>query len=328
MQRALIFHSPRGRPVPDLITAFSAAQELQIVPIGQPAEVLASVNRSFPACIVFDSTDDASMELVRSLKSDTFCAIVPIIFVLETSAPDAVLGPLEVGADDVISADMNRREAELRLTKMLERADRDVSVHPTTRLPGTALIARDMSERLYSGEKFAVCYADLDHFKEYNDRYGYDQGDRIIRMISRIIRDVVKSRAPTGFIGHIGGDDYIFNVPLEHMTICCEEIIEICDELLPVQYSERDRARGYIIARDRRGTVHRIPLMTLSIGVVTNEKRVFAHPAEINAVATEMKTYAKGLPGSVFAVDRREGPVTPRYAAAEDEELAEEAASL
>jgi hypothetical protein len=46
--------------------------------------------------------------------------------------------------------------------------------------------------------------------------------------------------------------------------------------------------------------------MTLSIGVVTNERRRFTHPAQVSELATEMKSYAKTLPGSVFVVDRRQ----------------------
>ena len=77
------------------------------------------------------------------------------------------------------------------------------------------------------------------------------------------------------------------------------------DLLIPFQYSEPDRRAGYYFGKDRRGQLHRVPLMTLSIGVVTNERRHFAHAAQISELATEMKSYAKTLPGSVFTVDRR-----------------------
>ena len=46
-------------------------------------------------------------------------------------------------------------------------------------------------------------------------------------------------------------------------------------------------------------------MMTLSIGVVTNERRHFTHAAQVSELATEMKSYAKTLPGSVFTIDRR-----------------------
>ena len=59
-----------------------------------------------------------------------------------------------------------------------------------------------------------MCYADLDHFKEFNDRYSYYDGDRVIRILAKILHDVVKGLCgEDGFVGHIGGDDFIFVVP-------------------------------------------------------------------------------------------------------------------
>src|SRR6185436_8608591 len=106
-----------------------------------------------------------------------------------------------------------------------------------------------------------------------------------------------------------GGDDFIFIIALSHMPEVCGEIVSIFDELAPYQYSEQDRRAGYFFGKDRRGQLHRVPLMTLSIGVVTNERRLFTHPAQVSELATEMKSYAKTLPGSVFVVDRRRGAV-------------------
>jgi GGDEF domain-containing protein len=178
-------------------------------------------------------------------------------------------------------------------------------VHPTTRLPGTVQIERDLMERMGKDEIFAVCYADLDHFKEFNDRYGYNSGDRVILLVSRMLRDLVRGLAPGGFVGHIGGDDFIFNVPMEYLEQCCDEIVQLFDELIPYQYTEEDRKAGYFLGKDRRGSIHRIPLMTLSIGVVTNQFLGFSHTAQISELAAEMKSYAKSLPGSVYVVDRR-----------------------
>ena len=80
------------------------------------------------------------------------------------------------------------------------------------------------------------------------------------------------------------------------------------DTLIPLQYNEQDRRAGYFFGKDRRGQLHRVPLMTLSIGIVTNRHRQFTHPAQVSELATEMKSYAKTLPGSVFVVDRRQAP--------------------
>jgi len=287
----VVFHSPDGRTPPESLHTFAAERGFRIETLRSTSDVLALVNRTFPACVV--------------LKGDSFSAIIPVIFMTADDDEDAILGALNAGADAILTGAMSDAEWRSRLEVTLARADRDVSVHPSTSLPGTAQIERDMGERMRSGQTFAVCYADLDHFKEFNDRYGYNRGDGVILLLSRILRDVVKAYSPGGFIGHIGGDDFIFIVPVEHVDVCCEEILAIFDELIPYQYSEQDRQKGSFLAKDRRGNIHDVPLMSLSIGVVTNRKRNFVHTARVSELATEMKSYAKTLPGSVYAVDRR-----------------------
>jgi len=317
-QPVVIFHSPRGRPAPATLRAFARAHDAKIVCLRGGEEVLALVNRGSPRCIVMDGSGGVEdLELCRRLKSDAFTAIVPVVLVLPRAGTASTFRALYAGADEVLTGRMHPRERMLRLEMAIRRAERDVGVHPTTRLPGTVQIERDIAERLRSGQLFAVCYADLDHFKEFNDRYGYNEGDRVILLLSRILRDVVRAHAPDGFIGHIGGDDFIFNVPLDRMRRCCEEIIEIFDELIPFQYSEEDRRLGYFLGKDRRGNILQIPIMTLSIGVVTNQYRRFTHTARVSELATEMKAYAKTLPGSVYAVDRRrDAPAVPAGAGA------------
>ena len=306
------YRAPGDEALPDLVREFAARNGMTVVRVASCAHIVELVNRTFPACIIFGSPLDAdAIDTCRTLKGDAFSAVIPVIFVTEGEHRQG-LEAMQAGADEVLTSDMSAEEKAIRLQVTVNRADRDVSVHPSTRLPGTAQIERDITERIRTGDLFAVCYADLDHFKEFNDRYGYYRGDAIIGLLARILRDVVKTYAPSGFIGHIGGDDFIFNVPIAEMDVCCQEILDIFEELIPWQYSEADREAGSYLAKDRRGNEHRIPLMSLSIGVVTNRNRVFVHTARVSELATEMKSYAKTIPGSIYAVDRRsDDPVDP-----------------
>jgi GGDEF domain-containing protein len=276
----------------------------------QPADVESIVLRGHP-CLLFvdgDSSGETGLGLVRRLKSDAFTAIVPVTALVGTHHPEQVQAWFASGADEVITGLFPPAEQRSRLDAMLVRTERDVSVHPSTRLPGTTEIEREIRRRLESNHEFAVCYADLDHFKEFNDRYSYYEGDRVIYILSRILHDVVKGLlGPHGFVGHIGGDDFIFIIPAGEISPVCTEILEVFDGLVPLQYNDQDRRAGYFFGKDRRGQLHRVPLMTLSIGIVTNRHRRFAHPAQVSELATEMKSYAKTLPGSVFVVDRRHG---------------------
>jgi hypothetical protein len=83
--------------------------------------------------------------------------------------------------------------------------------------------------------------------------------------------------------------------------------MEVFDSLIPLHYSAEDRKRGFFVGVDRRGNEFQVPLMSLSIGVVTNALREFTHTAQISELATEMKTYAKTFAGSNYQVDRRSG---------------------
>jgi GGDEF domain-containing protein len=306
----ILFYSPDGCPVPALVRQWAAANTFPLLVFSRPDEVESIVLRGHP-CMLFVDGNGARNEgigLVRRLKSDAFTAIVPVTALAGEHHPEQVQAWFSAGADEVISSLFSPAEQRSRLDAMLVRTERDVSVHPSTRLPGTTEIEREIRRRLESDQEFAVCYADLDHFKEFNDRYSYYDGDRVIYLLSRILHDVVKGLlGAKGFVGHIGGDDFIFVVSSAEISAVCTEVLDVFDTLIPLQYNEQDRRAGYFFGKDRRGQLHRVPLMTLSIGIVTNRHRKFAHPAQVSELATEMKSYAKTLPGSVFVVDRRQG---------------------
>jgi diguanylate cyclase (GGDEF)-like protein len=273
--------------------------------------VLSVALRSRPRLVLVDARQHpvAALKTCRRLKLDSYTGVVPVVLATRDDE-DSFAAAFDAGADEVLRESTTSHETALRLDAMLRRSDRDTYVHPSTRLPGTIEIELEMTRRIEAGQSFAVCYADLDHFKEYNDRYSYYDGDRVIRILSRILHDVVKGICgERGFVGHIGGDDFIYIIPTGDVPATCGTVVEVFDTLIPFQYSEQDRRAGYYFGKDRRGQLHKVPLMTLSIGVVTNERRVFTHAGQVSELATEMKSYAKTLHGSVYSVDRRgDGP--------------------
>jgi len=306
----ILYFGPVGQQVPDLVLQWAEARGYPHLVLQEPSEVEAIILRGHP-CLLFlhaAHAGPAALRLVQDLKNDPFTAIIPVLVLLDQPDHEQISRWFSVGADEILSAVFPPAEQRARLDALHGRTQRDVGVHPSTRMPGTNEIEREIRRRLDSKLDFAVCYADLDHFKEFNDRYSYYDGDRVIYILSRILHDVVKGLlGPNGFVGHIGGDDFIFVIPASEIAPVCTEILEVFDTLVPLQYNEQDSRAGYFFGKDRRGQLHRVPLMTLSIGIVTNRNRAFAHPAEVSELATEMKSYAKTLPGSVYVVDRRLG---------------------
>jgi GGDEF domain-containing protein len=303
----VIFFAPADHPVPELVTGLCADRGLRLLRPRTNTDVEMIAVRSMPAMIVLaaeSGTDGRA--LCATLKVDPFTGVVPLAVLTAVHDPAVTQEWFATGADEVITPAFEPAEQRARIEALLTRAQTAVAVHPSTRLAGTTEIEREIRRRLESGAQFAVCYADLDHFKEFNDRYSYYDGDRVIFLLSRMLRDVVRGIcASGGFVGHIGGDDFIFIIDAADVSAVCSEVIDVFDQLIPFQYSEPDRRAGYFFGKDRRGQLYRVPLMTLSIGIITNERRRFSHPAQVSTLATEMKSYAKTLPGSVFVVDRR-----------------------
>jgi diguanylate cyclase (GGDEF)-like protein len=307
VKNSAILFSPDDATPPTALTEWLARQADVVVTVRQIDDLMAMSLRGRPRVVAFDARTTPSVvyDACRRLKRDSYTGVVPVL-IFSGDGDDAFASAFGAGADEVVRERIDVQELVTRLDAMLRRSDRDLVVHPSTRLPGAAEIEADVARRLKLEVRFAMCYADLDHFKEFNDRYSYYDGDRVIRILAKILHDVVKGVCgEDGFVGHIGGDDFIFVIPTASISEVCAEVVSVFDTLIPYQYSEQDRRAGYFFGKDRRGQLHRVPLMTVSIGVVTNDRRHFTHAAQVSELATEMKSYAKTLPGSVFSVDRR-----------------------
>lgn len=245
------------------------------------------------------------LNLAKRMKRHPILSLIPLVLYHPEYRLKTALEGFKYEADEVFSSQSDQRLISAKLKMIIDRSKRDLGVNPTTRLPGTNLIEREIARRIKRGEEFAACYADLDNFKAYNDYYGYQYGDGLIKTTSEIIRDVVYSHTRKGFVGHIGGDDFVFVISLEDINPICSEIINIFDRMIIRRYKKEDVIRGYIITSNRKGENEKFPLMTLSIAVIVNQKRMFRHLGEISHMIADLKKYTKSLPGSNYFVERR-----------------------
>jgi diguanylate cyclase (GGDEF)-like protein len=189
--------------------------------------------------------------------------------------------------------------------KHLEEMNLDTS--PLTRLPGGTTIENVMKKRISAKVGIAFCLLDIDNFKAYNDHYGYAKGNEIIQATADIIsKAVVDHGSADDFIGHIGGDDYVVITAPDNYSNICEAIVKTFDKKIPRFYDPKDRKRGHITGEDRQGKKTKFPLATISIGVVTNEKRKFRNHIQFGEVAAEMKEHVKSKAGSLFLACQRQ----------------------
>ncbi len=200
-------------------------------------------------------------------------------------------------------------EAFLAMGKRLRKLEEMyLDASPLTRLPGGIAIENVLKKRLESGQPIAFCVLDLDNFKAFNDRYGYANGSEVIKETARIVENSVKAKgSPDDFIGHVGGDDFVVITNPDFMREISTEVISQFDRRIPDFYDPAERARGYIIGKTRQGIDMQFPIMTISIAIVTNERRKLTNPLEASEIAAELKDYAKTINKSVFVVDKRRG---------------------
>jgi diguanylate cyclase (GGDEF)-like protein len=245
-------------------------------------------------------------ELTRRLRQDPRTATVSIIMLTARGLSADKLEGFAIGADDYIVKPFDTPELLARIRGVLRRAKEMRAQSPLTGLPGNVRIEEEIDGLVERDQAFALLYADLDHFKAYNDHYGFMRGDQAIQTTASLIEEVAREITDgDAFIGHVGGDDFVLIVPPEKATDTAEAIVARFDQEVPSLYDPDDRDRGYVEVANRRGELQRFPLLSISIGVASTEKRSYAHYAEAVAIATEMKAYTKATAGSSWAIDRR-----------------------
>jgi diguanylate cyclase (GGDEF)-like protein len=284
----------------------AAGYDVRVASDGQQA--LSAAQERPPQLVLADvmMPNMDGFELTRQLRQDPRTATVSVIMLTARGLSADKLEGFAIGADDYIVKPFDTPELLARIRGVLNRASDTRSLSPMTGLAGNVAIEDEIEGLVSRAEPFSVLYVDLDRFKAYNDRYGFLRGDEAIRETGRVIGEAARQVVGTEtFVGHAGGDDFVIVVPPELSTAVAQQIVQSFDELAPALYDLDDRTNGYIEITNRRGDLQRFPLLTLSIGIASTEKRMFRHYAEAITVAMEMKQYTKETGASSWSIDRR-----------------------
>lgn len=176
--------------------------------------------------------------------------------------------------------------------------------NPLTGLPGNVAIEQEVESRICQGRSFSIIYADLDHFKVYNDTYGFKSGDRIIKLAADIMTWATKRHGSQGAtLCHIGGDDFVLITEPDTVEKICRGIIRCFSRLVKQCYCAEDQAKGWITAKGRDGKTREYPLVSISLGVIGICGQCSL--MEIGERAAHIKKYAKSKAGNSLVIDRR-----------------------
>lgn len=163
--------------------------------------------------------------------------------------------------------------------------------NPLTLLPGNIPIAEHIGRLLDGTQEFFAAYADLNHFKPFNDQYGYFRGDRMIQLAAdTLLRHVQPS---WDFVGHVGGDDFVVLFQSEDWAQRCDRIVAEFNASALQLFDAEDVTRGVLESEDRSGRYSTFPLSTMSIGVACISLQRFTEPEQVASLAAAAKRQAK-----------------------------------
>ena len=263
--------------------------------------------KNIPSLIIIneDSIQGNVIEMCNKIRENDDNRITPIIVISSNTDHAHKLEILKTSVEHFIRKPIDEEYLYYTIINIIRLLDINRTVSPLTGLPGNVQIQAEMKKRLMSNEKFVMLYLDLDNFKAYNDYYGFIQGDEIIKFTARtIVKNVHDIDEENGFVGHIGGDDFIAIISNDRFEELCQNIILDFDYNVLDYYSREHIENGYLEIENRKGVLEQFPLTSISIGVVEVD-RGFHNILEIGEIGAQVKHLAKTIQGSSYVINKR-----------------------
>lgn len=295
---------------PDILDVLqlTLSEQYDVIQAHNGQEGLQIAQQKIPDLIVCDYMMPVmnGREFCKTLKRDILLRHIPFIMLTGKGEVQDRIGGIEAGVDDYIVKPFAPDELLARIKMTLRRTIRSLDANPLTHLPGNTSIMEELQRCIESKATFAVGYADLDKFKAYNDRYGFERGDDVLKELARtLILTIREIAGPNAFIGHIGGDDFTFIVDDAVIDDVCQRIIKDFDSKVPSFYNKDDISSGYVIGKDRQGNEQKFGLLAVSIAIVSNATHKITHVAQVGEISAELKKYAKTFNHSIAVRDKR-----------------------
>ncbi len=287
--------------------AFSP-DEAEVVRLARGRGAIECLFADPPDLLVVDHklADMPGQDVVAMVKSENVYRQLPVALVLDEADLVRDVDWCAVEVDELLTRPLDARMLRVRASLALARASRSLDANPLTKLPGNTSIIGRIQDCIDRREDFALAYADLDYFKSFNDKYGFSRGDEVLMMTARIIVNTVRAvGGPTAFVGHVGGDDFVFLLPPDRVEAACRAVVRSFDDIVPSFYDPEDRQLGFIQSTDREGNRRSFPLMAISIAVVFNRNGRLKHYGEASQTAMNLKKKAKENPRSCYVLDQR-----------------------
>jgi GGDEF domain-containing protein len=218
------------------------------------------------------------------LRNNLRTSHVPIIFLTQKDERSDKIAGLELGADDYITKPFDIEELRLRVQGSIRRAQATNLSNPTTGLPSGKQIEEQLRE-LMRREDWALLYVGINDIDPFRDKEGFLAADEVLRDLAQMLGETIDEfGAPSDFIGHRGGDDFIVITTGEQGPVIRDRVVARFAAGVGTHYNFIDRENQYITVDKKQ-----YPLMSLAVGLVTPEDGPFSDIREITEVAAELR---------------------------------------
>jgi PleD family two-component response regulator len=276
--------------------------------VGRGDETLPTVLGWKPDLVLLDLMMPGmdGFSVCRALRSHETTQGVPIIVITARGDAATRLQALVSGAHEFVVKPYAWEELLARIQNVLELAQRHAGKVSFLGFPGSAATEAEINRLLEASSDFAFLSLDLDHFRRFNERFGYDKGDEVVEMLGKSILETLNQHHPeTRFAGHLGGDDFVVLVDPDAAQPIANDLTERFNQTTEHLFSERDALRGHYEIVNRRGQRESVPLLSLTIAIVNNVAQREMHPRRVADIAAELRLHGKSRPGSIVVTERR-----------------------
>lgn len=279
-----------------LLRATTADEALQLVVGNVPEAILLSL----------ELPETSGLEVLREIKANPSRSHIPVVML---SQEDDVITKMEAfngGAIDYITKPFVTDEFRARVLAQIQQFQKQYYANPLSGLPGNVVIEIEIKKRIESDQPFTIFHVDLSEFKAFNDKYGYDRGDEALLLTRGVLLEAREAKGhEADFIGHIGGDDFIYLAECHECEELCQHIIDEFDGLIPSLYNKDDREQGHITSKNRKGEEETFPIMSIGLAGVTNKHKRIDDYREVSSLLSQVKKKVKQARKSVYHIDKR-----------------------
>ncbi len=265
--------------------------DVQVAPRG--GDALALTRKQLPQLIVLDIMlpDIDGYSVCRELRQTTRTSHIPIIFLTQKDERSDKIAGLELGADDYITKPFDIEELKLRVKNAIDRVDREKSMDPRSNLPSSKLIEEQLRDLMRRKETWTYIDLKINQFEPFQELYGFVASTEVLRFTALLIGEVVDEfGTPDDFVGHAGNDNFVVITYSPKAQVLQDRIVARFNDEVKQHYSFIDRERAHIVLENGETR----PLMTFSVGAISNATQHFADIREITELAAETRRRPAG----------------------------------